>query len=215
MNHRQASAGCRYSFVPMVVRGCCCTFLLYHGAAPAPTRVTGWLQMLMDGRGRVWLVRMVPVRVPGGGCSCRTPPSCKSFRKRSLMWLPVKGAVSAAGHVIVDMADFPAADQPAAQLCAERVRGCDVYVGVLGTRYGSPVRDRPEVSYTELEFDTATEADLDRLVFVLDTEAADVGIPPSALIDREYGARQDAFRRRVQDSGLVTRSFASPAELGS
>ena len=70
----------------------------------------------------------------------------------------VERAVSAAGHVIVDMADFPAADQVPAQLCAERVRGCDVYVGVLGTRYGSPVRDMPEVSYTELEFDTATEA---------------------------------------------------------
>ena len=40
-------------------------------------------------------------------------------------------AVSAAGHVVVDMADFPAAGQPAARLCAERVRGCDVYVGVL------------------------------------------------------------------------------------
>jgi Domain of unknown function (DUF4062) len=38
-------------------------------------------------------------------------------------------AVSAAGHVIVDMADFPAADRPAAQVCAERVRGCQVYVG--------------------------------------------------------------------------------------
>ena len=126
----------------------------------------------------------------------------------------VKGAVSAAGHVIVDMADFPAADQAAAQLCAERVRGCDVYVGVLGTRYGSPVRDRPEVSYTELEFDTATEAGLVRLVFLLDTDAADVGIPLSALIDREYGARQDGFRRRVQDSGLVTGTFASPAALG-
>jgi hypothetical protein len=35
-------------------------------------------------------------------------------------------AVSAAGHVIVDMADFPAADQAPAQLCADRVRGCDV-----------------------------------------------------------------------------------------
>ena len=64
----------------------------------------------------------------------------------------VERAISAAGHVIVDMADFAAAGQAPARVCAERVRGCDVYVGVLGTRYGSPVRDRPEVSYTELEF---------------------------------------------------------------
>src|SRR5215475_9124330 len=70
----------------------------------------------------------------------------------------VERAISAAGHVIVDMTDFPAADQAPAQVCAERVRGCDVYVGVLGTRYGSTVRDKPEVSYTELEFDAATEA---------------------------------------------------------
>jgi hypothetical protein len=126
----------------------------------------------------------------------------------------VERAISAAGHVIVDMADFPAADRPAAELCAEKVRGCQVYVGVLGTRYGSPVRDRPDVSYTELEFGAATEAGLDRLLFLLDTDAAEVGIPPSALIDLGFGARQDAFRRRVQDSGLVTRSFASPAELG-
>ena len=123
-------------------------------------------------------------------------------------------AISAEGHVIVDMADFPAADQPAARLCMDRVQGCEVYVGVLGMRYGSPVRDKPEVSYTELEFDTATEAGLDRLVFVLDTEAADVGIPLSKLVDLEFGARQDAFRRRVRESGLVTGSFASPAGLG-
>ncbi len=123
-------------------------------------------------------------------------------------------AISAEGHVIVDMADFPAADQPAAGLCMDRVRGCEVYVGVLGTRYGSPVRDKPEVSYTELEFEAATGAGLDRLVFVLDEGAADVGLPVSALIDREFGARQDAFRRRVGESGLVTGSFASPAALG-
>ena len=125
----------------------------------------------------------------------------------------VERAISASGHVIVDMADFAAADQAPARVCAEIVRGCDVYVGVLGTRYGSPVRDKPEVSYTELEFDTATEAGLDRLVFLLDTHAEDVGIPPSALIDREFGARQDAFRRRVQGSGLTTRSFANPDAL--
>ena len=125
----------------------------------------------------------------------------------------VERAISEAGHVFVDMTDFPAADQAPAELCAERVRGCDVYVGVLGTRYGSPVRDKPEVSYTELEFDTATEAGLDRLMFLLDTGAANVGIPLSGLIDREFGARQDAFRGRVRDSGLITQSFANPDEL--
>jgi tetratricopeptide (TPR) repeat protein len=93
------------------------------------------------------------------------------------------------------------------------VRSCDVYLGILGTRYGSPVRDKPDVSYTELEFDTATDGGLDRLVFLLDTEVGDVGIPLSRLIDREYGQRQDDFRRRVQDSKLTTRSFASPDTL--
>jgi hypothetical protein len=83
--------------------------------------------------------------------------------------------------------------QPELQPCAP--------LGALA--YGSPVRDKPEVSYTELEFGTATEAGLDRLVFVLDEGAADVGLPVSALIDREFGARQDAFRRRVGDSGLL------------
>jgi hypothetical protein len=123
-------------------------------------------------------------------------------------------AISAAGHVVVDMADFSAADQPAAQVCEKRVRGCDVYVGVLGTRYGSPVRDRPKVSYTELEFDTATAAGLPRLMFVLDTAAAGVGIPPDQLIDLKFGARQEAFRARVKGSGLVSQSFASPDQLG-
>ena len=70
------------------------------------------------------------------------------------------------------------------------------------------------MSYTELEFDTATKAGLNRLVFVLDADAENTGIPLSMLIDREFGDRQEAFRRRVRDSGLTIQSFASPAELG-
>ena len=138
----------------------------------------------------------------------------RDFPARKSYVAAVERAISAAGHVVVDMADFPSIDQAPAELCMERVRGCDVYVGVLGTRYGSPVRAKPEVSYTELEFDTATEAGKDRLVFMLDMDSEEVNIPPAALIDREHGARQDAFCRRVQASGLTTRSFANPAELG-
>ena len=65
-------------------------------------------------------------------------PSGKSYVSE------VQRAISAAGHVIVDMADFPAADQPPAQVCVERVRGCEVYVGVWGPgmafRYGTSQR---------------------------------------------------------------------------
>ena len=138
----------------------------------------------------------------------------RDFPKGTSYVAAAERAISAGGHVIVDMADFPAADLPAAELCADRVRGCDVYVGVLGTRYGSPVRDKPEVSYTELEFGTATEAGLDRLVFLLDTDADNLGIPAARLIDREFGDRQDAFRSRVRDSGLTIQSFANPDMLG-
>ena len=154
---------------------------------------------------------------PGGGARWRVfishTSELRNFPGGRSYVAAVERAIAAAGHVVVDMADFAAADEAPAQLCAEKVRGCEVYVGVLSTRYGSPVRDMSEVSYTELEFDTATEAGLDRLVFLLDTDAADVGIPLSALIDGEFGARQAAFRRRVQDSGLTTQSFANPDAL--
>ena len=125
----------------------------------------------------------------------------------------VERAISACGHVIVDMADFPAADLPAAELCRQRVRSCDVYVGVLGTRFGSMVPDMPRVSYTELEFDTATEAGLPRLVFMLDTGTALAGIPLPWQTGPDPDGRQEAFRRRVR-AGLVTGSFTDPAALG-
>jgi Domain of unknown function (DUF4062) len=148
---------------------------------------------------------------PGEGARWRVfishTSELRNFPTRKSYVAEVAEAISAAGHVPVDMAGIPAADQPPAELCIERVRGCDAYLGVLGTRYGSPVPDMPQVSYTELEFDTATEAGLDRLVFLLDTRAADVGIPLEELIDDEFGSRQAVFRRMVQGSELTTHSF--------
>jgi hypothetical protein len=125
----------------------------------------------------------------------------------------VERAITAAGHAVVDLASFPATDRPPAEVDIDAVRECDVFVGLLGTRYGSPVRDRPDVSYSELEFETASAAGLPRLMFLLDTDADTLGIPPAQLIDREFGARQEAFRYRVQGE-LVTQSFANPDQLG-
>ncbi|MFN7677858.1 MAG: DUF4062 domain-containing protein [Cyanobacteriota bacterium] len=126
----------------------------------------------------------------------------------------VERAVIAAGHCPVDMADFMAQDQPPADVCVERVRGCDVYVGLYGLRYGSPVRERPSKSYTELEFETATDAQIPRLVFIVDQTSTQLGLPPQALVDRRHGQRQDAFLRRVrEEAGLTVQTFRNPDDL--
>jgi hypothetical protein len=122
-------------------------------------------------------------------------------------------AVSAAGHAIVDMADFAAIDQAPAAVCEQRVRNCDVLVGIYGLRYGSPVRDQPEVSYTELEFITATEAAMPRLIFLINADSEELGLPAKALVDRKYGDRQDAFIQRVKDAGLTLQFFRNPDDL--
>ncbi|MFD9734968.1 FxSxx-COOH system tetratricopeptide repeat protein, partial [Umezawaea sp. NPDC059074] len=123
----------------------------------------------------------------------------------------VEKAVLRVRDAPVDMAHFTADVLNPAALCRERVAECDVYVLVVGFRYGSPVVDRPSLSYTELEFEAATELGKPRLVFVLD-EAA---VGPGALFrDPEFGDRQEAFRRRLLlDSGLTVKMVTTPAGL--
>jgi tetratricopeptide (TPR) repeat protein len=105
------------------------------------------------------------------------------------------------------MAYWTATDQPPAQEDRDRLATSDVYVLLAGFRYGSPVRDQPDVSYTELEFDTATELGIPRLVFLISEHAQG---PAALFVDHTHGARQAVFRQRLQDSGIVTANVDSP-----
>ena len=139
------------------------------------------------------------------------------LREFPLAWSFVAAAeeaVSQAGHVIPDTAYSPVRDDKPAESCRARVRDCDVYVGLIGLRYGTTVRDQPEVSCPELEFDAATEASLPRLIFLLDEEE-EVPIPAMWLrnSDPDLRARQQAFRARLRDSGIITGTFSSAQQL--
>ena len=121
-------------------------------------------------------------------------------------------AVIRAGNVVLDMAYFTAREDKPAGYCRQQVGQADVYVGIIGFRYGSPVRDEPDLSYTELEFAAAGELGLPRLVFVLDEKAV-LPLPKAFLADPVYGERQRAFRQRVQEAGIMVTPVDSPDRL--
>jgi tetratricopeptide (TPR) repeat protein len=123
-------------------------------------------------------------------------PASRSFVQAAL------DAVGRAGMAPVDMRYFAARDGQPAEYCQQRVRECEVYVAVVGFRYGSIAPGR-EVSYTELEFEAATESGIPRLVFLL---AEDVR--PADLADTDLGQVR-IFRQKLLDGGLVVREFSS------
>ena len=109
-------------------------------------------------------------------------------------------AVTRAGGVVLDMAYFTARDDKPTSYCREQVGRADVYAAIIGFRYGSPVRDEPGLSYTELEFAAAGELGLPRLVFVLDENAV-LLLPQVFLSDPVYGERQRGWLSPATVSG--------------
>ena len=119
-------------------------------------------------------------------------------------------AITQAGAAIIDMKYFTSSDQPPAEVCRQAIRDSDIYVAIVGFIYGSPVRDQPDNSYTELEFDTATELGKPRLVFLLGDDTPGT---KELYVDNEYGVRQQNFRSRLRDSGITISIVTNPHEL--
>ena len=93
------------------------------------------------------------------------------------------------------------------QRCREQIERCHVFLGILGSSYGSPLPDDAQQrSIVEWEFDTARAArrdDLEIMPFV--KQGADAGGDP----------RQKGFLARLTDfrTGLWCRFFDSPQGL--
>jgi tetratricopeptide (TPR) repeat protein len=166
----------------------------------------GWLVVTQAG-GSVCIVELRALRVFLSHTSeLRDYPLDRSFVAAA------EHAVNRAGETVVDMAYFPPSESRSAAYCREQVRRADVYVAILGFRYGSPVTGEPGLSYTELELAAAVEQGLPRLVFLLDQDAV-LPLPRSLLSDPEYEERQSAFRERAAGGGVMVRWVRSPDQV--
>src|SRR5688572_13863100 len=104
--------------------------------------------------------------------------------------------------------DFGARDANALDLCKQKVTESNILVLILGRLYGS-CPPGGELSFTELEYVTARDANLPRLVFVAPD---DFPVPDTLREPDQLHARQQAFRQRVSEE-RVREQFRSPDDL--
>jgi O-acetyl-ADP-ribose deacetylase (regulator of RNase III) len=104
---------------------------------------------------------------------------------------------------------FGATGAPPASLIVEKVRAADVYVGIIGVRYGS-IDETTGVSMTELEYEAAAGAGKPIHMYVMHDEAP----VKQALFEADPAAltKLRAFRARVMTKHVVY-LFTSAAEL--
>lgn len=100
----------------------------------------------------------------------------------------------------------PAFSKSVLEKCTEDVKQADIYIGIIADKYGSIARDADgkftELSYTEQEFNAASDAKKPILIFIKET---DQEITDASLL---------AFINKAQRSGLAGR-YKDPSRLSA
>jgi hypothetical protein len=110
-------------------------------------------------------------------------------------------------HDVISMEDYVATDAYPLHKCLDDVASSDIYVGLLGWRYGYiPDKDNPErKSITELEYQQAGKSGLARLIFLVDEEAPwEDGFRDSETGEGEGGQRIAALRAELEKTTTVS-----------
>lgn len=115
-------------------------------------------------------------------------------------------AVLSAGHIPAGMELFTANDQSQKEIIKEWIEESDVYMLILGGRYGS-IDGETEKSYTHWEYDYACEMDKPRFSLVLTDEAINQKIEimkdHKKVIESENPQKHKEFKDNLLNSKLV------------
>jgi hypothetical protein len=118
-----------------------------------------------------------------------------------------KDAIVKARMVPVEQSDLPSGGN-----IAELVAGCDVWVGIIGHRYGTPVPSQLDRSYVEWEHEIAMGRGCFRVPLLLKDSVCGSDFDEPTL---DYRERQVAFRQRLWDGSetSLAKHFESTAEV--
>src|ERR1035438_10306862 len=111
----------------------------------------------------------------------------------------------------VRMEDFGARDQSVGEFCREMAKKCDLFVGIIGHRFGDGPKGSKE-SFTHREYRAAVEAGKSRLLFLAPD---DFPVPANLLEAMGKTKAQLQFRKELRDSKekILSIGFTSPDQL--
>jgi tetratricopeptide (TPR) repeat protein len=113
------------------------------------------------------------------------------------------------GYHCVRMEDFGARTLESDDFCREKVRECDLFIGIVGLLYGS--EHESGKSFTEREYEAAVQTNKPRLIFV----APDDFPVAFNLVEKDAKReKQELFRAKVNQES-VRDTFNSPQELAT
>jgi len=112
-----------------------------------------------------------------------------------------KEAVEKFQYACFEMGTFNAQSVTPQDFDARQVKDCDVYIAILGMRYGTIFSEG--ISHTEHEYNTAYEQNKKIYVFILDENSIDHNIPINMLNSGETHKNQEDFKNKVKINHVV------------
>ena len=114
-------------------------------------------------------------------------------------------------QAVKGMEYFGSSSDTPLDVCKNKLRECKLMILLMGVSYGS-IEPSTGKSYTELEYNYATELGIPVLAYAADLSSTTIAIPLDT-IDYENKMLLDAFKSTVERSHLISR-FSSIDDLG-
>jgi hypothetical protein len=97
------------------------------------------------------------------------------------------------------------------QTCVDEVMKCEVFIGIIGMRYGS-VDEKTAKSFVRVEYETALEKNLYLLIYLIDEEKAQIS--PKFVDVGESASKLRDFKELLRKKHTIE-TFQSPEDLGN